>query len=226
MDFWDLGLRDTSGETLDMAGKLGWKGIGLLVPWEGKENLEKFRKSLGKAKVDVSVGVIIGAKKASGMKKDVLKARPLAELVAVSGGDLEINRAALERPEVDILLNPWKDRNDPGLDYVMARLGRKNRVSVMFGFNELLVSSKRGRVRVMSNLLAAAKLVRKHKAPFVLSSGAKGTFDLLAPSDSMSFGRVLGFRDPEIKRGLSGQMVRENRKRLSGKWVMPGVEIE
>ncbi|MFQ5648206.1 MAG: RNase P subunit p30 family protein, partial [Candidatus Aenigmatarchaeota archaeon] len=144
----------------------------------------------------------------------------------VRGGDADLNRAAVETPEVDILAHPWRERKDCGLDHVMAKLAAKNRVAVQFDFSELLHSSKRSRVQLLAQLMAAAELVRKYRAPFIISSGARAPFDLRAPSDLVSFGRVLGFRDPDIKRALSGGIVKENRKRLSGKWVMPGVEIE
>jgi RNase P/RNase MRP subunit p30 len=51
-------------------------------------------------------------------------------------------------------------------------------------------------------------------------------YDIRAPADIVSFGRVLGFRDPAIKAAMSDSVLKENRKRLSGKWIMPGVELE
>lgn len=225
MGYWDLGVRADGKEVLDMGRKLGWKGIGLLVPWEGKSRLEEVRKSLEPSK-NISLGVVIKSGKASSLGKEIPRARPLAELLAVAGGELEINRAAVERPEVDMLLHPWKGRRETGLDYVMARLAKKNRVSVVFDFNEVLFLSKKGRVERLSLLMAAAGILKKHSSPFILSSGARGAFDMRAPSDLVSFGRVLGFRDPGIKEALSDKIVLENRKRLSGKWIMPGVEIE
>ncbi len=203
----------------EVAKKLGLKGIGILVPFKEKHKL-KGMKGAG-----ISTGVIVSGK-AGKVVKDVRSVRRSVELVAVSGGDLETNRMALSTPEVDMLLHPWKDRQDCGLDHVMVKLAAKNNVSVCFDFHGLLVSSRRSRVQLMNSMLEAAKLVRKFKAPFVMASGAVEPYDLRSASDLLSFGRTLGFRDPEIKNAMSDRIVSENRKRLSGKWVMPGVEVE
>ena len=68
--------------------------------------------------------------------------------------------------------------------------------------------------------------MRKFRAPFVLTSRANTEWDLRSASEMVAFGRVLGFQDKEIKDSLSGKILKENRKRLGGKWVIPGVERE
>ena len=219
MDFWDLGVQTgETEETAKVAKSLGWKGIGLILPWAERGELKAIKvKGFG-----FSAGVLV---KGKNFRKDIQKVRRETELVIVEGGDPEINRQAVETREADILACPWRGRQDSGLDYVMAKLAAKNRVAVQFEFRELLYSSKRTRVQLLSQLMEAAKLVKKYRAPFVITSGARIPFDLRAPSDLVSFGRVLGFRDPEIKKAMSDSIVKENRKRLAGKWVMPGVEV-
>ncbi len=216
---WDMYVeaRDAAG----MARKLGWDGMAVLAPLKERHEL----KAIDAKGMEMSKGIIVSGK-AARIAKDVRSVRKQAEIVAVEGGDPEVNRAALSTAEVDMIIRPWKGRQDSGLDHVMAKLAAKNDVSVCFDFHGLLVSSRRGRVQVMNSMLEAAKLVRKFKAPFVMASGAVEPYCMRSPSDLISFGRSLGFRDPEIKRAMSGRIVSENRKRLSGKWVMPGVEVE
>lgn len=219
---WDLFVRSRDIEkTAAMAGKLGIGGMGMLVPLKEKL-LVKGIKAPG---VDMAGGVIISGKAAK-VVKAAKSVRRGIELVAVEGGDLEVNRAALSTPEVDMLLHPWKERQDCGLDHVMLKLAARKGVSVVFDFHGLLMSTRRSRVQLMNSMLEAAKLVRKFKAPFVIASGAVEPNDLRSQSDLLSFGRVLGFSDPGIKEAMSGGIVSENRKRLSGNWVMPGVELE
>ena len=221
---------DQLKETAELAKKLGWGGLGIIIPWTSEADLNSFREKVKSLKMDVVVGVELRAKKVSRLKDMARNLRKKVELIFVSGGDPDINRAALSIPEVDVLTHPWgvfsELRTDPGFDHVGAKLGTKNNVSIQFSFGEMLHYSKRSRVQLLANLEKAAVLVRKFKTPFIITSGAKEPFDLRGPGDLLSFGRILGFQDPQIKQAMSGQIVQENRKRLGKKWVMPGVEIE
>ncbi len=222
---------DQLKETSQMARKLGWDGLGLVIPWTSEADLNSFRKSVSELKKPgMCVGVEIRARNVRKLRDMVRNLRKKVELILVSGGDPEINRAALSMPEVDVLTHPWGEfaelRADPGFDHVGARLGAKNNVAIQFSFGELLHYNKRSRVQLLADLEKAAVLVRKFRAPFVITSGARGAYDLRGPGDLLSFGRILGFQDPDIKKAMSDKIVQENRKRLGKKWVMPGVEIE
>ena len=217
-------------ETLRLAGELGWSGLGLVIPYDRdfSRNLEELRKEIQrmKPKLDIALGAEIPVEKPSRIRDIARGLRKRVELILVSGGDLEVNRRALETPELDILAHPGLGRNDPGLDHVMAKLAVKNNVAIEFSFNEILYAYKKRRSQVLQNLLKEAKLVKKYKSPFIISSGAREPWDLRSPSELTALGRVLGLPDPGIKQALSGGILQENRKRLEKKWVMPGVEVE
>ena len=231
MAYFDLYVQtDQLKETVQLARKLGWDGLGLIIPWTSEADLNSFRKSVKSMKPDIVVGVELKVKKASKLRDMARNLRKKVELIFVSGGDPEINRMALSTPEVDVLIHPWGEfqtlRSDPGFDHVGAKLGAKNNVFIQFSFGELLHYNKRSRVQLLANMEKAATLVRKFRTPFAITSGAKEPFDLRGPGNLLSFGRILGFQDPDIKKSMSDSIVRENRKRLGRKWVMPGVEIE
>lgn len=223
---------DRLNETVQLAKKLGWNGMGLIIPWTSEADLKSFRKKTHSLKkgLDMAVGIEIKVSRASKLRDIARNLRKKVELVLVSGGDPEINRAALNSPEVDVLTQPWGAfeglRLDPGFDHVGAKLGAKNNVAIQFSFGELLHYNKRSRVRLLANLEKAAGLVRKFSTPLVITSGVREPFDLRGPGDLLSFGRILGFQDPDIKKAMSDRIIKENRKRLGKKWIMPGVEIE
>lgn len=219
MAFYDLCVR--SEEVVEFAKKLGWEGIGLITSLKDFKGL-RVKKSGG---LDISLGVEIEVKKAYDLRKAVRRIRRKAELVVVKGGNLDVNREAVEMPEIDILTG-FCLPGSCGLNHIMVKLAAKNRVSIGFEFGDILHSHEKGRARILSMLLHAAKLVRKFRAPFILTSGALSPWDMRAPSELQAFGRVLGFKDPEIRKALGSGILEENRKRLSGKWVMPGVEVE
>ena len=108
----------------------------------------------------------------------------------------------------------------------MARLARKNNVAIGLDLNQLMSSYRLGRIQEFSAMAEAARVARRFRAPITLTSGARDPWDMRSPSELIAMGRLLGFTEAEARQGLSDRTVRENRKRLSGKWIMPGVEIE
>jgi len=227
-NFYDLNVSvpvEELGEAVELAKKLGWKGIGIIT---NENQLAGFRKETIRHKskgFDIALGVLLEPARAGEVPKKAGKLRRSVELIAVKGGLPEVNRTALETPEVDLLLSPWS-QDGCGLNHVLARLGKKNNVAVCFGFSELLYSYKKSRASLLSGMQEAAKLATKFGCPFALSGSAASPWELRAASELVSFGRVLGLRDPDMKKALSGQIIEENRKRLSGKWIMPGAELE
>jgi ribonuclease P/MRP protein subunit RPP1 len=233
MKFYDMCVQLEHYEDIDkiirFSRELGWNGLGLVVPFA---EFPKVREKLKNNKaVDIVLGAEIKVKNPNELRKRVLRIRKKTELIVVYGGDLEINRKALETPEVDILVHPWGStrfelRNDSGLNHISARLAHKNNVSIGIDFRDLLYSYKRDRTKIFKNMLIASKLIRKYRSPFVLSSGALSPFDLRGRDSLKTFGNLLGFAGNQVNHALSDKIINENRKRLSKKWIMPGVEIE
>lgn len=210
MDWYDLGIRVADSEALAMAKTLGFSGVGILIPWEKGvfETINGLKKTYP---LDVAFGIVL-KKKVKPQAKDI---RRNVELIAATGED----REAVETPEVDIVFPEQ-------LNYIMVKLAKKNNVAIGFDFSPVLHSSKKGRGEVLSHYFQISQLVRKYHAPFILTSGALSPWDLRSPSDLVAFGKILGFNEKESKKGLSGGIIKENRKRLGKEWLMPGVEIE
>ncbi len=227
MDYADLCVRTADVErVLEMGRKLGLGMVCLVVPVEDLTRLGKFREKRDwRTKPRLALGVEVKTEMHEQIRKHVASVRKAADVVVVCGGTPELNRAAVETPETDILVG-HAINGRCGINHVLARLAKKNNVAICFDFNQLMCSYRLGRIQEFSAMSEAARAVRRFGAPFVLASGARDPWDMRSPSELIAMGRLLGFTDADAKRGLSGQMVRENRKRLSGKWVMPGVEIE
>ncbi len=227
MAFYDYHLHSENiEETVKTAKALGFSGICITRNWTNIEDLSSFKKELNQYKgIDIAIGVEIKEKHTK-IPDLVNRIRKEAEIILVHGGDLEVNRIAVETPGVDILLHPELGREDSGLNHVMInQLAKKNNVSIEFSLNDIIQSSNVSRARLLEKMLFNAKLVKKYKAPFVLTSGAFDSQWMRSRSELFGLGHVLGFQDPEIKKALSDSIVKENRKRLSGRWIMPGVEV-
>jgi ribonuclease P/MRP protein subunit RPP1 len=199
--------------------RLGWDGICVLVP---PERFSGARAAAGKSAVDVSIGVEIEAVKPADVQRAVAAFRRKAEILAFRSGTAETNRVVLETVEADLLLGAWEG----GINHVLAAAAKENGVAVCFEFQPLMFSHGRQRTELFSRMLEAAKYLRKARAPIAIGSGGQDPMDIRDPSVLASLGRLLGFQDDAIKKAMSDERVLENRKRLGGKWVMPGVEVE
>ncbi len=219
---WDIANEAGDGEALGrMAQRLGWAGLGVLAP---PERLKEAKRAAATA-----VGVVLSGLRPAKVADAARAVRRSAELIAVRGGDLEVNRAAVECAEVDLLLQPWGasgERSDSGFNHVLAALAARNGVRVVFTLSELASAQRRQRAALFGSFLEVAERVRKAKAPFALASGATEAWELRGPEELKALGRVLRLPEAGIREALSGRLVAENRKRLAGKWVGPGVELE
>ncbi len=224
MKFYDYFTRiERINEGIKMAKELGWNGIVVSIPYTS-ENLEKLKAE--KTDFDLIIAAEIDIAGLKNPKKTLRKLRRKFEILIGRGGTAEVNRKIVEMPEFDILVNHVIDKEKCGINHVLARLARKNNVAICFDFHSVLTSYGKTRAKLFSALVETAKIVKKYNSPFVISSGAISEWDLRSPHDLGVFGKVLGLPEDKIKHWLSEKLIEENRKRLTEKWIMPGVEIE
>jgi len=215
-----------TGAALETAKRLGWKGLCLLA---GKNDTKAVKEAASKSRIKASIGLLLEPKSKNELKRQVSASRRNFGLIAVKPGSPELSRSAAETRGVDLLIG-WESTGqaptDRVIDYVTIKIAAENRVAIAFSLQPLLAAYDRGRASVMSKYIEAARFVRKYKTPSVLTAGAISQWDLRSPSELAAFGRVLGFNGREAKQAISGSLLEENSKRLSGKWIMPGVELE
>jgi len=219
MRFHDMLVRARpDGKLLERAREMGWSGFCSVIDSD-KIGKEGFRSS----EIDVSRGILLEPKRASDVFRLARKHRKDFEIVCVRGGSPDINRAAVETPEVDILTGHSPE--GIGINHVIARLARENNVMICFEFGGLLSSYKKSRSWIFSSMSQAAREVKRHKSPVCITSGAQSLWEVRSPSDLLSFSRLLGIPDRAAKEGMSGLVVERNREILSGKIIGRGVEL-
>ncbi|MBT6995678.1 hypothetical protein HN865_00255 [Candidatus Woesearchaeota archaeon] len=130
------------------------------------------------------------------LRKEIMNKKGL---VIVQGGDLDINRFAVENKQVDILLSPEKNtRKDlmfsrrSGLNQVLCKLAAKNGVAIGFDFSYLLHSSDKQRARILGRMKQNVKFCKKYKVKMVFSSFAKNKYELRSEDFLKVFARILG----------------------------------
>jgi ribonuclease P/MRP protein subunit RPP1 len=153
------------------------------------------------------------------------KFRKSVDVLIVHGGSENINRAALENPQVDILNHPAFEKSS-GLNQVLAKAAAENNVAIGLTLRPFLHSRGPRRVRLLSDLRANLDLARKYDVPLVLSSDAMSCFDLRSPMDALALAEVCGLEEDEALEAMTTVPERIISKNRPGPgYIREGVEV-
>jgi len=208
---------------------LGYKGICITEYFQSKEQIEELKKKCEEIGKELGIDVFVGFQAKN--TKELAKLIPLRreyDLLSVRGGDLELNRKAVETPEVDILLHPEFERRDSGFNHIMAKLAKDNNVAVEINFREILLSSKNTRSHIVHNISENVKLCRKFHVPIIICSGAASYLQMKDPKVLISMGKLLGMELKEAKKCVSDvpkDIICMVKERQSKNWIRPGVKV-
>lgn len=182
-------------ELLRVAKRYGYAGIAITNHDEiMKENL---------VPNSIFRGVEIRANSFSELKRKIKHHRGKVSLLAVHGGNAKINRAALEDSRVDILAHPCGEKGEGELNHVLVRYAAENGVAIDFNLNAIIQSRRGDRARILLKMRENLKLVRKYKAPMILTSNARSIYDLRAPREMIALAALFGMRKEEATSALS-----------------------
>ncbi len=159
-----------------------------------KEELKALRGAYGK------VALLIVTKKPSLIRE--VKNRSPRALIYIQGGDMRVNRAALEAG-VDALISPWFGRKDPGFDHILAGIAARRGVAIGFSLSPLLRANPYERVQLLRFMTKTWQLVKKYDVPRFITSSAESRWDVRGPRDLMSLGINLGMEIPEARASLN-----------------------
>ncbi len=237
MQFFDLHIHsafsqgESSIEQLAQTAKeLGYKGICFEEYYKNEQQIKKLVDKIAKVEKKVGIKVLLGFEARSTKELDTLRQkRRMFDLLLVHGGDLKLNRAACETPQVDILTHPEFGRNDSGLNHVLVKAAAKNNVAIEVNFREIFMATKKSRTRIMSNIEQNIRLAKKLKAPIVLCSGAISHWEMKDPQIIMSMAVQLGLELKEAKNAITKvpeKIIKQSEKRKDDKWIMPGVRVK
>ena len=207
--FFDLNIKGSSLENnirlANEASEYGWSHINFSY------NQSEFRDALNlKDELECSLNDVIGfdytleikSNNINEIRKYTNKFRNKASCISVVGGDLKVNRAAVENIRVDVLSRPYLNRFDSGLNQVLAKEAQKNDVAIELCFKDVLRSYLSHRAKFISNFKDIYTLYRKFDFSLVLSSGADSVFDIRTTNDFIAFFKQTGLHDEEIEKSF------------------------
>lgn len=213
---------------LEIAKTFGYKHVVGVVKSK-KTNFKKIEKEIKECGKDVGIqtyfGVLLNNKR---QIKASYKFRKNVDLILVEGGDLAINRIAVETSAVDFLISPEKNRKDPGFNHIFAKAALRNEIGVIINFS--YVSSLKGYklTREIEYLRTIIRTWNRYKFPLTISSCATNEWELKHPKILMSFLMLLGVEIKEVKKTLSCiplKIIKTNIQKRKKEWIMPGVRV-
>ncbi len=224
MTFYDLHIHtnqsigeDSIENIIHRARELGLTGIGV-SKYFGTES--ELVWNFPEVAIDLVSVAIVKARNADELNEAVKIARKRAVIVAVHGGDYDINRASCENSMVDLLLHPELGRKDSGLDHICIREAAENNVAIEINFREVLETFRKQRVYVLSSLRKNINLCKKYDAKLITTSSALSIWDLRSGRELASIPHLLGMDLSEAIATVSTipqQLVTENREKLLNK---------
>ncbi|WP_407355907.1 ribonuclease P protein component 3 [Methanolobus sp. WCC5] len=227
LDFYDLNVyslpegKNTVEEMAVLASRFGYAGIAITNPFDSFDST----KGTVFQGIELFSAVEINVDNASRLHGLVGKYRNLADVIVVRGGNENINRAAVENPNVDVLAN-FGSMKDNGLNHILARSANDNDVAISFDLAELIGQRGGRRVRALSNFRKDLELARKYDVPFILTANARSVFDLRAPRELIALAGLFGMTREEALKGISSTPKRIiSKNRHSSDHVFDGVKI-
>lgn len=129
-------------------------------------------------------------------RKAIQEAQKLNKEIIFSSNDDEFNRKILEKLPINTLLinlagrKDFQKQRDSGFNQVMAKLAKKNNVSIGINFDEIMESNSFEKPKILARIQQNIKLCNKNKLKmkFIIqnSENQRDIYDLRA------FGLVLG----------------------------------
>jgi len=182
-------------ELLRVANRYGYTGIAIT---NHNEMVQEELKS-----PFIFTGLEIQANSVLELKRKVTHFWGKVTLLAVHGGTDKLNRAAVEDARVDILAHPCGEKGEGGLNHVSARYAAAHGVAIDFNVGALIRTRRGERARILNKMHEHLKLVRKYKAPMILTSNAHSIYDLRAPREMIALATLFGMTKDEATSALS-----------------------
>jgi ribonuclease P/MRP protein subunit RPP1 len=216
-------------ELASTAKQLGYKGICFVAYLMSKREEEILKAEIERTKTLFNIDIFLGFEARNKRELEILKRRRKEfDILLVRGGDIRMNRIAVQTRGVQILTHPEYERFDPGLNHVLARFAAENNVAIEINFREVLITSKRTRENVLRNITKDVKLAKKFHAPIIICSGALSHWMMRDPYILASFATQVGLELKEAKDAITKvpkRIIEEAKERRSEGWIMEGVKV-
>jgi ribonuclease P/MRP protein subunit RPP1 len=225
--FYDLNVhsRPDNESTIDeltaLAKHFGYSGLAIT----NHSNTAVEPVATGTDDFEILRGIEIVATNPQKLHGLIGKYRKNVDVLIVHGGNENINRAAVENPNVDVLAHPQMGRQN-GLNHILAKSASENNVAIEFNLDAIIKGRGGRRVQTLSNFRTNLNIARKYDVPMLLTSNASSYFDMRAPREMMAIAGMFGMSKNEAVSALSltAERIIEKKRSKPG-FIREGVEV-
>lgn len=138
-------------------------------------------------------------------------------LIGVMSGNIKVNKEAVMRKKVDVLLDSPERR----IDYATLKLAGEKDVAIELAISKFLNSWGLKRTKIFEETLQTIKLIKKFDVPFVLTSGANKWYELRTKRQIYEFFSFLGADEAKEQHCMKNLM----RRFTDPDYIAEGLEI-
>lgn len=216
-------------DVAEMLEILGYKKLVVATFREEIKNLKEFDKKVKSINTNLEIfsGIIFSENNYKELIKLNVEKRRKFDILLVRGGNLKLNREAVQNVFCDFLVNPFENRDDAGINHIFAKKAFSNEVGIVIDFSSLKFKNLYEENKEYLKILETIKLCRKYGVAFLFASFARHKFEVKDFKFFESFQYIFGYEEKEIKKNWKcvEKILEENKKRRSEKWIMCGVEL-
>jgi ribonuclease P/MRP protein subunit RPP1 len=233
--FADLHLRlnvkdsATASRIINKAAALGYRLIAVpLSPETSEDETVKLQSMCSEAKIDLASRVDIKPKTHNDLMHQLRRLRRKFEVICVACENKEVARQAAKDRRVDLLNFPLLDFRNRFFDRAEAELASSSIAALEVDIKPLLVLEGPARVRLLSSLRREISIARKFHVPIVVSSGATSEMLLRKPREQAALAGLFDLKEASALEAVSQNpmsIVKRNRRKLSPKFVAPGIRV-
>lgn len=233
--FYDLHLSFENNENIakaiELSEKFGFSGICIAKQFE--KNFSEFSESVKKLSSKTKIEVFIGAEISENIKRNAVNALKFSDFIIANCRDEKTKIEASKCWEVDILYQNINTKNhmdqkNSGVDSTIATLLSERGIALEINFSEFLNSYGSIRAKKIGKVRQNILIARKYKTPIIITSGAKDIYEMRTPRELISFGKILGLNDHEVKDALERtplRLIEKSNSRKDPKKILKGLEI-
>ncbi len=118
------------------------------------------------------------------------------------GGDLKRNRAAVNKKNIDVLLDPVEPKQRD-FDTALATVATQKKVTIAISLNKLLKYQGMEKVQYLRSLDYLGKILRKEGCNIVVVSGATEKLEMRPPQQLATIGTLLGIKEDQLRDTVS-----------------------
>ncbi len=212
---------------LEKLSKLGYRGVGLVLPSSIRSNkVSRLRRLCEAQGLDFVRRVDLNPSNPKELLSMLKRVRRRFEVVSVLCNSKAVARQAAKDKRVDLLDFPPNSRCR--FDRAEAELASRSNAALEVNMASLLSSSGYHLTQLLRELRIEVSIAENFKIPVVLSSGASEDLALRCPRDWTAVASLFDMDEEAALRALSDtplEIIHRNRSKLDPNFLLPGVRL-